>query len=433
MPLFFVGLNHRTAPVEIRERLAVPTHEIEGFLRQLADSVCPNSSISEVAIISTCNRFEVYGRAADCSRAIGHLCEALANLRSVPLDVIFSHSTRGFDEAAVRHLCSVAAGLDSMILGEPQILGQVTEAYQLAVGCGTAGPVLAALFRKAIECGKRARSETGISEHAVSVSHVAVELAKQIFGSLGNCSVLLIGAGEMAELAARNLAANGAGRLLVVNRSRDRAEGLAREFGGIAYGWEDLGLALMKADIVVCSAGAPHAILHQDTLERAMVLRRQRPLFLIDIAVPRNVDSAVRKIPNVYLYDIDDLQSVVQANLVQREREVPRVQAIVRESTAEFITWVRSLDVAETIHDLRTLADQIRDDEVARALRRLGPLSEREEQIVRLLGHRIVSKLLHRPTVRLKEFAQNGDGHKYADALRDLFGLAEARGERGHG
>lgn len=433
MQLFFVGLNHRTAPVEIRECLAVPPHEMEGFLLQIADSARRESPIAEVAIISTCNRFEVYGLAEDCPQASAHLCAALSRLRGVPLEKFSPHLVYGYDEDVVRHLCSVAAGLDSMILGEPQILGQVADAHQCAVGCAATGPVLDALFRKSIECGKRARRETAISEHAVSVSHVAVELAKQIFGSLANQCVLLIGAGEMAELAARNLADNGAGRILVVNRSRGRAERLARQFGGTAYGWDEIGMALMRADIVVCSAAAPHAVIHPETLHRVMALRRQQPLFLIDIAVPRNVEPDVRKIPNVYLYDIDDLQSVVQTNLAHREREVPRVQAIVHESTAEFMAWVRSLDVAETIHDLRSMAEQIRDDEIARALRRLGPLDEREEQIVRVLGHRIVSKLLHWPTVRLKEFAENGDGHRYADALRDLFGLAEVRGGQGHG
>ncbi len=433
MQLFFAGLNHRTAPVEIRECLTVPPHEMDGFLRQLAEAARRESPLTEIALISTCNRFEVYGLAVDGCQTSARVCEALSRLRNVPLATFRPHLVQGYGEDVVRHVCSVAAGLDSMILGEPQILGQVAEAYQAAVACGAAGPVLAGLFRKAVECGKRARTETGISEHAVSVSHVAVELAKQIFGSLADQSVLLVGAGEMAELAARNLVDNGARRILVINRSWERAERLAREFGGTAYGWEDLGLALMKADIVVCSAGAPHAIIHPPTLERVMALRRQRPLFLIDIAVPRNVEPGVRRIPGVYLYDIDDLQSVVQANLAHREREVPRVQAIVNEASAEFMAWFRTLDVVETIRDLRSMAERICDDEVDRALRRLGPMNEREVQIVRMLGRRIVGKLLHGPTIRLKEAAENGNGHQYADALRDLFGLDRALEGEGHG
>jgi glutamyl-tRNA reductase len=235
--------------------------------------------------------------------------------------------------------------------------------------------------------------------------------------------VLLVGAGEMAELAARNLFDNGAGHILVVNRSRERAEKLAGEFGGTAYGWQELGSALFKADIVICSAAAPHVIIRTDTVQNVMALRQHRPLFLIDIAVPRNIQAEVGGLPNVHLYDIDDLNIVVQENIALRQQEIPKVEAIVRQSTNEFLTWMRGRDVAATIRDLRMTAEQITNAEVERALRRLGPLSERDQQIVRALGQGIVNKLLHHPTVRLKQFADEGSGYMYVDTLRRLFGL----------
>lgn len=425
MQLISVGLNHRTAPVAVRERLARAPSELAALMARLTEVTPGREAIlAEVAILSTCNRFEVYGLADDIERAESKVHAALAEEARAALAELGPYLVTSADEGAARHLMTVAAGLDSMILGEPQILGQVAQAYEAALACGAAGPVLAALFRAAIHCGKRARSETAISEHAASVSHAAVELARQIFGSLSAQRVLLIGAGEMAELAARNLADNGAGQILVLNRSLERAEWLARQFGGVAYGWQDLPRALEQAGIVVCSAAAPHAVIRPEAVRVAMTRRQQHPLFLIDIGVPRNVDPAVGKLANVYLYDIDDLQAVVQENLAQRQREVPKVEAIVEQCSTEFMGWLHALDVVATIRDLRAAAEQVRDDEVARALRRLGPLSEHQERVVRMLANNIVTKLLHSPTVRLKQMASEGDGFRSADLLRDLFGLS---------
>lgn len=428
MELVLVGLTHHTAPVAVRERLALTSSEKAGLLRELTQA----APLAEAAILSTCNRFEVYGVADDGQRAAGEIGDMLARLHGAAPEEVKPHLGAMQGEGVVRHLCTVAAGLDSMILGEPQVLGQVTEAYEGALDCCAAGPVLAALFRQAIHCGKRARTETAISERAASVSHAAVELTKQIFGSLGDRQVLLIGAGEMAELAARNLADNGAGRILVLNRSAERARTLAAQFAGEGLGWDDLGTALCRADIVVCSAAAPHAVIHTDAVRAAMAARRGQPLFLIDIAVPRNVDAEVGKLANVYLYDIDDLKSVVQENLEQRQREVPKVEAIVVACSSDFMAWLRSLDVASTIRDLRSAAERLRDDEVDRALRRLGPLDEHQERVVRMLAQNIVSKLLHTPTVRLKELADEGDGYRSAGVLRDLFGLTGNKHEEGH-
>ncbi len=433
MQIILVGLTYHTAPVTIRERVALTSSESIDLLKLLSQPLALRPAVvAEAAILSTCNRFEVYGVAPDDEPVDRELGELLAKFRCLAPQELAPYLLYMHAERAVRHLFTVAAGLDSMILGEPQILGQVSQAYEAALGCGAAGSVLGALFRQAIRCGKRARTETAIGEHAASVSHAAVELARQIFGSLGERRVLVVGAGEMAELAARNLRDNGAGRILVVNRSRGRAEALARQLDGLAYGWEDLDKALGQADVVICSAAAPHTIIHPGAVRSALARRQQQPLFLIDIAVPRNVEPAVGKLADVYLYDIDDLRSVVQDNLAQRQREVPMVEAIVEQCSAEYMAWFHGLDVSTTIRDLRSAAEQLRDDEIARALRRLGPLNEHQERVVRTMAHNIVSKLLHSPTVRLKQLAREGNGYHSADVLRDLFGLSGSCSEEGH-
>ena len=422
MQLLLVGLTYRTAPVQVRERLALAMAEqieLMARLRQPAGHL--RGCLAECAVISTCNRFEVYGVAHDGQEAAGCICTALSEARGVPLPDLTPYLFHYGGEAVSRHLMAVAAGLDSMILGEPQILGQVSAACQAALSCHAAGPVLAALFRRALQCGKRARAETAISEHAVSVSHVAVELAKRVFGSLGDRTILLVGAGEMAELAARNLSDNGAGRILVINRSRERGELLARRFDGTAYGWDDLSRVLELADIVISSAAAPHTVIHTGQVQAAMARRSGRPLFLIDIAVPRNIEPAVGKLPGCYLSDIDDLQTVAQGNLAQRQREVPRVEAIVEACNKDFLSWFCSREVVSTIRDIRAAAEELREREVARALRRLGPLTEHQEEVIRVLAQNIVGKFLHAPTVRLKELACEGRGGQAADLVRDLF------------
>jgi glutamyl-tRNA reductase len=329
-------------------------------------------------------------------------------------------------EEAVEHLCAVACGLDSLVLGESQIQGQVADAHQLALAHSTAGPAIDALFRAALQAGKRARNETEINRHAASISHVAVELALQIFDDLATKTVTLVGAGEMAELAAKNLVDNGVGKLLVVNRSAGRAAALAQQYGGEALGWERLSQALWRSDIVISSTAAPHAILRPDSVAAAMRMRRNRPLFLIDIAVPRDVDPAVGELSNVFLYDIDDLQQVIEANLEQRRREVPRVQAIVRQQAAEFMAWFHARDVAPTIVDLRRHVDGIRQAELTWALNKLDGLSERERRVLLTFSQRLVNKILHQPTVRLKEQANGRQAYRYTETLRDLFGIGDS-------
>jgi glutamyl-tRNA reductase len=283
--------------------------------------------------------------------------------------------------------------------------------------------VLSVLFRRAIEAGKRARTETAISQGTTSISHIAVELAHKIFGDLGSCHVLLIGAGEMAELAAQTLVESGAESLSILNRTLERAEELAERFGARALGWNRLNEALIWADIIIASTAAPHAIIRPDGMRRASAQRRHRPLFLIDIAVPRDVDPRVEQLEGVYLYDIDDLEAVVENSLAERRREVPKVEAIVQEAQEEFIAWYQSLGIVPTIVDMRKQAHSVREAELERAFRRMEGLTDGDQEIIQAMTKRIVNKLLHHPTICLKQHASRSDGYRYAEVARDLFGL----------
>jgi glutamyl-tRNA reductase len=434
MQILQAGLSHKTASVEIREQLALPEATIPTALRALCpDNGCGPGYALDGAIPSTCNRLEVYAVVECPERGQQDVRDYLAQVSGLPRAVFDLHLQVCQGEAAVAHLCEVASGLDSMVLGESQIQGQVAEAYQLAMAHGAAGPVINALFRTALQAGKRARTETAINEHTTSISHVAVELVSQIFDDLTQKRALLIGAGEMAELAAKNLVDHGVGGLLVVNRSAGRAASLAKRFDGEALGWDRLTHGLCQADIVISSTAAPFAILRTEAVPAAMHLRRNRPLFIIDIAVPRDVDPAVGEIMNVFLYDIDDLQQVIQANLAQRRREVPRVQAIIQEEVAGFLAWFRARDVVPAIVDLRQHVDHIRETELEWALQKLEHLSDRELNIVLAFSRRLVNKILHQPTIRLKRHANGREAYHYAEALRDLFGIGGGECDPGEG
>ncbi len=431
MHIVAVGLNHRMAPVEIRERLAFTDLSLEKALlefvpngngrQQIPDAHHP--SVAEGTILSTCNRMEIYALAKDVKSGCEAIQRFISDFHQLPQqefnDYLYAHS----DGEAAAHLFAVASGIDSMIVGEPQILGQVRDAFEEAAAQGAAGRVLSALFRQAISVGKRARTETAISQKAVSVSYAAVELAKKIFGDLGSRQVLLIGAGEMSELTAKNLVDNGAEGIIVANRTYQRAAGLAERFGGRAIGLDRIDRALWTADIVVSSTGAPDFIVGPEMVREAMWMRRNRPLFIIDIAVPRDIDPAVQRLDNVYLYDIDDLQSVVEANIRERQKEVVQVEAIIQEELAKFMAWFRSLDVVPTITHLRQQTEEIRRAELAKAMRRLGGLSEREKNIVTAMSIGIVNKILHQPIVCLKRHANGQNGYLLTEAMCELFGL----------
>jgi len=418
-----VGLNHRTAAVEVRERLAVPDSALpewlEGLRRQPGVLGC--------LLLSTCNRTEVYASLTareEGLRSLLHFLAARAGLE-MPLLKKYLYILHGND--AVRHLFRVAAGLDSMILGETQILGQVRRAYQVACDGGATDPLLNTLCRHAIGAGKRVRTETGIDQHPVSVSYAAVELAKKILGGLEGRLVLIIGAGKMGELTARYLVENGVAGVIVSNRSFDRACELAERFGGTAVRFDVLLDYLPRADIVISGTAATHYVIRYPEMARAVALRGGAPIFLIDIAVPRDIDPEVKNLPGVVLYDIDDLHKVVDHNLAVRRRAAAAGEIIVEEEAARFMTWYRTLAVVPTITALRRWADEIKESEVRRALNRLGNPSEREANVIRALAHGIVNKLLDRPVRCLKEKAAGADAKALVEVVHELFDLDPGR------
>jgi glutamyl-tRNA reductase len=421
--LFCLGLSHKTAPLALRERLAYSDQARRAALSRLdcGRSTAP-SGLRELAILSTCNRLELY--------AIGHgncqpdLTDLLAEGTGVPAAEFAPHLYTHVNAQAAAHLCQVAAGLDSLVLGEPQILGQVVEAYEMARGQGAAGPVLAALFRAAIRAGKRARTETAISRGAASISSVAVRLASAVVPNLAAAHVVLLGAGEMAALAAEALRAHGVARLTIVNRSHHGAAELARRWEAAVVTFERLPQALAAADIVIASTAAPHILVGPALVRASQADRPERPLVFIDIAVPRNVDPAVTEVPNVHYHDIDDLQGRLNGSLAERERERPAVEAIIQAEAEAFVRWFASLDLAPLIVDLRRRAEEIRQAELERALQRLPGLNDAERQRVEALSQALVNKLLHDPTMRLKAAIGNGHSAEYAETIRHLFDLA---------
>jgi len=417
MVVALLGINHKTAPIEVRERFAFTSAALPAALE-----AC-KQEYGNGAIVSTCNRTELYvvGRRGQPGRSemlrfLGHLKGENAEERRDRF--YFATQAR-----AVSHLFRVAAGLESMVLGEAQILGQVRNAYAASASAGVSGPILDRLFHAAIHVGRRARSETSIGRYSVSVSATAVRLARQTLGDLKGSTVLVISAGEAGKLTARNLKETGIGRLLVTSRTLERAAELAADLGGQAIPFDQLTRALGESDIVISSTGAPAFLIDQPTIEAAVRHRNGHPLLLIDIAVPRDVDPAVRQFPNVHLYDIDDLQAVAEANMREREKEVEKVEALVEEEVSRFVEWYRSLDVIPTIAALRTHAERVRRVELEKTLSRLPDLSPEEQARVEAMTCAIVKKILHQPITRLK--SEGGNGEQYVAALRDLFALGE--------
>jgi glutamyl-tRNA reductase len=337
-----------------------------------------------------------------------------------------SHLYRLHGADAIRHLFRVACGLDSMVLGEHQILGQVAGAFGEAQSAGLAGAVLSHLFAQAIHAGKRARTETTISRHTSSISHAAARLAQDQLGALERLNVVIVGAGEMAELAARAIQIRGAQQITFINRTYARAEALAQSAGGQAMGWYQLADALQQADIVMTATGAPHTVLHVREVTPALPERDGRPLLILDIAVPRNVEAAVGDLPGVRLYDIDDLQGALDENLMQRQAAIPQVETIIEQEQIAFLAWLHSREVAPVISDLHRQAIALVEAEIERALSKLDHLSPQEQKVISQLGYRIANKILHEPTVRLKASAEDGSGTSYAHAIRELFALDQA-------
>jgi glutamyl-tRNA reductase len=412
MTLVLVGTSHHHAPVEVRERIALDGDSAASLAHRLAaaggESVC----------LSTCNRTEVYLVGEEGEEAERRAETALVELAGADIESVLY---RLHDEAAALHAFRVAAGLDSMVPGEGEILGQVRAAYE----AGATGPVLDRLFRQALYAGKKVRAETAISESPTSVASAAAALAQQVFGDLDGRAVLVIGAGQTGELTARNLAKRGARIAAVANRGNDRSDALARRFGARTVPLDDVHSFLPDADVVVSSTSAPGFVLGADQVEAARARRKGLPLLLIDIAVPRDLDPEINELEGCYLYDIDDLESVVEASLAGRREEAARAESIVSLEVERFAAWRASLEVVPAISELREHAEAIRAGELARAENALARLSESERRLVESVTAGIVNKLLHLPTVRLKEAAAGAEGVAYADAVRHLFGLDE--------
>jgi glutamyl-tRNA reductase len=413
--LLALGASHKTASLELRERIALPTGRAARVLAELTE----HDAIHEAVALFTCNRTELYLITADALEAENSALAILSRQAGLrPTELLGSlYSLRGGE--AVEHLFAVTGGLDSMIVGEAEIQGQVKRAYEMALVEGVSGPVSNRLFRDALAAGKRVRTETGIARTNVSVSTVAVQLAGEFLGELSERRVLVIGAGENAELTARALRDRGVETLFVANRRYDRALGLAQRFGGRAVTFDDMPRELEAADIVVTSTGAPHQILGREELEFVAASRMGRPLVLIDLAVPRDIEPSVRDCPGIALYDMDDLQRAVARNMDAREAEAAEALVLVREEVARFQDWMASLDVVPTISALRRRADEVVEQVLRENESRWETLSPADRERVEVMARAVVSRLLHEPTVRLKDRSS----YHYLHTIRELFGL----------
>jgi len=422
MNIVVVGLSHKTAPVEIREKVAFAPTEMEAPLRRML--ALP--SVSEAVIVSTCNRVELYAASRNPESAITELKRFLAEQHRLHSEQLAPHLYQYEGEGAIRHVLRVAASLDSMVIGEPQILGQIKTAYCHASEFKTAGVILNRFLHKAFSVAKRVRTETAIASSAVSVSFAAVELARKIFDTLDDKTVMLIGAGEMCELAAKHFVNNGVKKVMVTNRTFARAEKLAAEFdGGIPVSFENFREQLYRVDIVLSSTGAPDYVLEAKKVKEIIKARRYKPMFLIDIAVPRDIDPLANKLDGIYLYDVDDLQGVVQANLKEREKEAAKAEKIIDGEIVQFQKWMSSLEVKPTIVGLRRKLDDVRKAEVEKTLSNLNGLDKKERKAIEAMANAIVNKILHHPTSILKQSQEGSDGNMYVDAVRTLFDLPE--------
>jgi len=422
MNFYLVGVSHKTAPIELRERLAFPEDRLPDALRQAASL----PGVSETLILSTCNRVEILARAESPQQDLTiSLTRFLTDYHHLPHPKLEPHLYRYQQREAILHVFRVASSLDSMIIGETQILGQVKEAHALARSVGTLrGPLDEALTR-AFFVAKRVRSETGIASSAVSVSYAAVELARKIFGSLEGKRILLVGAGKMSELAARHLLGHGGSQIFVTNRTPARAEEMAAALQGRAVPFEQLFEYAAQCDILLSSTAAPQFLIRKPDVQRLLAERKNRPMFLIDIAVPRNIDPEVNKLDNIFLYDIDDLQQVVNANLKERLREAQRGEQIAEQEVEKFLRWLKTLDVVPTIIDLQAQLEQVRQQEIARVESQLGNLTPEQRQAIESLTKGLVHKVLHSPITELKTLAQQPDGMRLVETVRRIFNLKQ--------
>ena len=419
MELALIGVSHKTAPVEVRERLAFPADKIRAALAKLLES----THAAEAMILSTCNRVEIVAQGPDAQLVRDFICE----YHQIPPDAISKHVYSYKNAEAIRHLFRVTSSLDSMMLGEPQILGQVKEAYRLAAEAGTIGSSLSPLLDRALAVAKRVRSETGISQSAVSISYAAVELARKIFGNLTGKTVMIIGASKMGELAAKHLKRNGVGSVLVTNRTFERAVEIAKIFEGAAIPFEHFTDHMEHADIVISSTGAPHFIITRPLAEQVIRNRRNKPVFFIDIAVPRDVDPSVNDIDNAFVYDIDDLQQVIDSNMKERMKEAGRAEEIVDREVQAFCTRMQSREIAPTIVLLRETYEKVRREEIERHRRLLRDMPAEQQQAalaaIDQVTQAMLNKILHNPIALMKEMSADPQGAEFIETVRKIFNI----------
>jgi len=405
MKVLVAGLNHNTADIEVREKVAFNGSKLQEGLVELKN--LPH--VDEVVILSTCNRMELYAGVKDTEKASESIKIFISEFHNIDRSLLDKAIYVYDDVDAVRHIFRVASSLDSMVIGEPQILGQLKEAFEFALEKKTTGILLNKLMKKAISVAKRVRSETRIAENAVSISFAAVELAKKIFTDLSAKVFMLLGAGEMAELAAKHLMSNGVKEVIVANRRYERACELAREFSGRPVALDNFLREMVHSDIVICSTGAPNYIVVKEQMQKVMKERKQRQVFIIDISVPRNIDPKINDLDNVYLYNIDDLQGIVDANMFERQKEAEKAERIIEEEIEPFFQWLSSLDSVPTIVALREKMEKIKNDEIEKLLNRFPDLDEKQRKAIEYMASSIVNKLIHPPTIALKKDSEDRD------------------------
>ena len=429
MSIIVVGLSHKSAPIEVREKLNFPENTLPDALRKLMTY----EGIRESLIVSTCNRVEIYACVQDSVSGIDRIKQFIADYHGLSRESLDQSLYVYPDALGVRHTFRMASSLDSMVVGEAQILGQLKDAFDISLKTKTTSTILNKLIKKAISVAKRVRTETKLAEGAVSISTAAVELAKKIFGELEGKTVMLLGAGEMAELAAQHLLGNGVKNIMVANRTFERAEELALEFKGDAIRFEHFPDAMVMIDILICATGAPKYVVNRDMVAKAVKERRHKPIFLIDISNPRNIDPEVDKEDNVYLYDIDDLQSKVAVNTEGRSKEAAKAEELISLEVETYLQWERALDAVPTIVDLREKVEDFRKRECDKTLASLNTITDDQKRAIEAMSQAIVNKLLHAPLVVLKQAASTpGEGDATIAVARRLFNLDKELKRPGH-
>jgi len=417
MKVIVAGLNHNTADIEVREKVAFNGSKLQEGLIGLKNL----PQVDEVVILSTCNRVELYAGVKDAETASESIKTFLSEFHDIDRSLLDKAIYVYDDVNAVRHIFRVASSLDSMVIGEPQILGQLKDAFDFALEKKATGILLNKLMKKAISVAKRVRSETRIAENAVSISFAAVELAKKIFTNLSEKVFMLLGAGEMAELAARHLMSNGVNEVIVANRRYERACELAKEFSGRPVALDNFLKEMVHSDIVICSTGAPNYILVKEQMQKVMKERKQRQVFIIDISVPRNIDPKINDLDNVYLYNIDDLQGIVDTNMFERKKEAEKAERIIEEEIEPFFQWLSSLDSVPTIVALREKVEKIKNDEIEKLLNRFPDMDEKQRKAIEYMASSIINKFIHPPTIALKKDSEDRD--LMVAIIKKLYGI----------